>query len=1496
MNRWYLLLILIPVLVFFLTPTDAYKTPPAPAPIPPAPTDLRFVENQGQWEEEVLYNVRLRGGHIVMESGGLRYIFVDYPESAKGHGAKIFGAGKLGLRDSMIRGHVVKMRFLNGNPSPEVFPSFPFPEHYNYYRGEDPSRWADHVKPYRQLDYSAVYPGIDFRMYGDGDHAKYDFIVAPGAEPSLIQLGYEGADNMWLDDEGNLQIKTSIRDITELRPVAWQMDEGVHKEVPIRFALDEEVLSFEFPQGYDKSLPLIIDPALIFSSYTGSFDDNWGFTATYDNDGKLYAGGIIFDQQPGSLTGSSGFPDQPGAFQRSFQGGISDVVLARFNAAGTAFEWATYLGGSQQEQPQSLIANDNGELFVYGRTNSGNFPTTPGAYGRLPEGDNDIFIARINNSGGLVASTRIGGRGSDGENGESVYPSATQAAPPIQFNYGDHARGEIILDRNGDILVAACTQSSDFPTTSNAPRRNLGGSQDGVVFRMSSNLQNLLWSTYLGGNGWDAAFGIKEDFSGNVLVTGGTTSNDLSVPNNPLYGSYQGGPADGFIMKYNSGGNNLLAGTYIGTNRYDQSYFIEVDTSNNVYVTGQTSGNYPVVGNVYSNNGARQFITKLDNNLHRIIYSTRFGQANAANINISPTAFLVDRCENVYVAGWGGSTNNSTGAHHYGAANGLLGATVGMPLRDALQTTTDGSDFYIIVIERDARNLLFGSYMGGNNLSGFGEHVDGGTCRFDPEGIIYHAVCAGCGGFSNFPTTPGVAGPRNNSQNCNLAAFKIELELAGIKASFRPLDQQNQPLEVRGCPPLFVRFDNQTSNDGPGTIYNWDFGNRSTSNQGSPSASFSNPGTYRVKLVAIDSSTCNIVDSAIRTIIVFDEPEVDAGPDEIICDGERVTLRATSNSSNNSYSWGPQTGISGPRNLDSVVVFPPTDQSYIVVVQDSNGCVSSDTVNVLIDQTLEVGVREDTVICRGAIAPLSGTTNGTSFTWSPDATINDPNSLNTFVAPDTTTTYVLSVVSQRGCELEDSVEIEVFEVFTLEDTSLCRGDTLLLATSNGVNFTWSPNVSIDDTTLASPRIWPDQTITYTVEARSNAGCFSTKDVLVVVNGRPTATVGPMDSACFGDTTRVSAGGGVNYLWSPAEDMSNPFSANSLVYPDTTTMYQVIVFDENRCRDTAEVEVTIHPLPVLVIISDDTICEGEPLFLEVTGAQTYLWEPDTTLSDLTIPNPIATPLEPTTYYVTGTDQFGCESDTSISIEIVTRPEVEIDGDNFLCVGETILLTAEGGDNVLWSTNETSNTISVIPNGPTLYYVTAFNGTCEGETDSIIVDEFFEYPVAEFEILPGPNGFAPQVTDFINLSEGAESYFWDFGFNNRTSTLRDPQEEFPYPQQYEVMLIAFSNTGCPDTLTKTINLENYALHVPTGFTPNGDNTNDFWYVGHYGIRTLQVELYNRWGTLIYTANDKDFRWDGTYNGQHVPEGVFVWVINAVSENNITLKRKGTVTLVR
>ena len=237
----------------------------------------------------------------------------------------------------------------------------------------------------------------------------------------------------------------------------------------------------------------------------------------------------------------------------------------------------------------------------------------------------------------------------------------------------------------------------------------------------------MVWSSYLGGREDDAAYAIQLDGQNNVYVSGGTRSTNFPGTAGGVNPAFQGGFSDGFVSKINSDGNNLIQSTYIGTNDYDQSYLIQLDGDNNIYISGQTVGNYPVVPapgkSIYSNPGATQFITKLDNDMSQIILSTVFGSPNANRPNISPTAFLVDKCDNIYVSGWGGETNQENG-----------GFTDNMPITsDAFQSNTDGSDIYLIVLSRDAETLKYGTYLGG--ATGRGEHVDGGTSRFDRKGL-----------------------------------------------------------------------------------------------------------------------------------------------------------------------------------------------------------------------------------------------------------------------------------------------------------------------------------------------------------------------------------------------------------------------------------------------------------------------------------------------------------------------------------------------------------------------------------------------------------------------------------------------------------------------------------------------------------------------------------------------------------------------------------------
>lgn len=424
----------------------------------------------------------------------------------------------------------------------------------------------------------------------------------------------------------------------------------------------------------------------------------------------------------------------------------------------------------------------------------------------------------------------------------------------MRYNYADEIRGEIEIDENNNIYIGSCSKSFDFPTTSTAFQPYYGGGDlDGCLFKFDNSLQNLIWSSYLGGEEHDAIYSIALDDSLNIFCSGGTNSTLFPVSNSAFHNTFQGGRADGFVTNINYNGEQINSSTYYGSNEYDQIFFVDLDRDNNPYLFGQTEKQDSsfIENALWSIPGSGQFVSKLHRNLNNRYYSTVFGSGNG--INISPTAFLVDLCNKMYLAGWGGSVNSLA------MLDNNAGYTKNMPISsDAFQSTsTDSSDFYIMVIEDDASGFVYGSYFGGDQSS---EHVDGGTSRFDRKGKIYQAICAGCGGNSDLPIQPSsVVSPTNNS-NCNLGVFKMEFELPYVLADFEPPNL--------GCEPMTHTFSN-TSVFQNTSSFSWDFGDGNTSNQNSPTHTFLQSGSYQVKLIISDTATCNFSDTIIRTVIVL---------------------------------------------------------------------------------------------------------------------------------------------------------------------------------------------------------------------------------------------------------------------------------------------------------------------------------------------------------------------------------------------------------------------------------------------------------------------------------------------------------------------------------------------------------------------------------------------------------------------------------------------------
>jgi gliding motility-associated-like protein len=831
---------------------------------------MEFVQNKGQWDKRVNYKGDFNTGAFFLEKNGFT-VLLNKPEDVKmlseiKHGIYSKKSPKLpSLKDFIFHSFAYNVSFLGASPKVEQIPDKPLPTYNNYFLGNDKSKWAGDCKIYTAVTYKNVYPNIDVRYYSTQNKLKYDFIVHPGGNPSNIALRYDGGVKLYIKNKA-LIIATTVGDVTELEPYSYQTNTNIKLDVVTKYKVKDNVVSFDV-SNYDHNATLIIDPQLIFSSFTGSVSDDWGYTATPGADGSFFAGGVAF---------SIGYPITLGAFQTTYAGTNPpfsytgyDISIFKFSADGTTRLYATYLGGSDEEQPHSIIADAAGNLIIAGRSNSPNYPllTNIAATGS----GYDIVITKLNATGtALLGSVKIGGSGDDGVNIKDKEDPNVFGDTSLRRNYGDDARSEVILDAANNIVIASCTQSNNFPIA-NAVQPNFGGGlQDGVILKLNPNLSSIIFSTYYGGSLNDACFvAAINPITNNLYIGGATESNNLLGNTAGTISSNFIGNIDGFVTVLQPNGSSVIKTTYIGTTAIDAVYGLKFDRYGYPYIMGTTTGNWIPINALYSVPNSKQFIAKLQPDLSAYIYSTNFGTTDPLP-NISPIAFLVDRCENVYVSGWGGSINFG-----YGYSNS---GTNGLPEVDQIPglPAADGSDFYFFVLKKNAQSQLFGSHFGQDG--GVGDHVDGGTSRFDANGVIYQAMCGNCGNPGNiFPTYPN--GPTypwsatNNSYNCNLAAVKIDMNFAGVATTIQS-SIAGVLNDTLGCLPVLVSFRDTLQK---GVKYFWNFDVVAFPNNidaitlhADTSHYYTSLGIKRVRLISEDSSTCNIRDTSYINIDITD--------------------------------------------------------------------------------------------------------------------------------------------------------------------------------------------------------------------------------------------------------------------------------------------------------------------------------------------------------------------------------------------------------------------------------------------------------------------------------------------------------------------------------------------------------------------------------------------------------------------------------------------------
>lgn len=1146
-----------------------------------------FIENKGQWTSEVNFRCLVSGAALFLRSDGYSHVLYDKGILESWHNGSATPESRP-LRLAHIK---ITCGWLADNGC-TVVGEEETPYYENFFVGNDSRLWASRCRSFRKVSAVSQDGRIRQEWLSHGRNLKYNLHLTPGFDPEKLYLEIEGVDQLLLDEEGNLLMQTAEGFVKEQRPRAWYAD-APGEEITCTYEILGNKVYFRFPETFETGKTITIDPAVWYGTFSGSTADNFGFTATYDAQGNAFVAGNVFNV---------GYPTTVGVFQPNFAFGLNDVSVTKFNSTLSANLWSTYLGGSGAENPHSAVVNNYGDIFILGTTGSSNFPTTSGCFDNsfnggtamnviysfnYPQGC-DIFISRIKADGTqLLASTYVGGSGNDGVN----------LASGLDQNYADVARGEIDIDLFNNIYVASVTQSQNFPGTQNSfgPAYN-GGTQDAVVFKMDNNLTTLIWAGYLGGSGADAAYSLSLEKNANVLVSGGTNSSNFPTTGNPGFSSYNGA-IDGFVTRLKSDGSQILTSIYFGTPQYDQVYFVESGKSGDVYLFGQTkhTGSQLIQNATYFVTGGGQFVTKLNNAMNTVVWSTQWG-TTPGQINISPSAFLVDVCNKIYMSGWGGTVNSQVP----GSTTNGLPATPG-----AIQTNTTGSDFYVMVMEENAAGIYYATFFGGPTSA---EHVDGGTSRFNRKGEIYQAVCGGCGGWSDFPTSPGAWSATNNSSNCNNAIFKINFDFPTLLADFT--------VPPALCAPATITFNNLSTN---GVSYQWNFGNGQTSTQTNPTVTYSTPGTYNVTLVAHNNTgfTCNAVDSMVKQVYIFGN-STQQQPPTYVCDNQPTEIGfPPSGDPSISYQWIPATGLSS--TTVSNPIFNPSVGSTTYQLLISNGLCTDTLIIPVVVQPFPNLSLNDTTVCAGTVnIGFPTAILGATYSWTPTTGLSDPNIANPTATLTQNITYAVTV-TLGNCSTVVTRTINVLSLgsFSTPDTTICRGDSFQitdLPLNPGLTAQWSPATGLSSTTSLQPIASPQTTTTYTIVV-SNGVCSDTLEKTISVLDQP-ADAGPDTLICAGQSVVIGPSSPLSFLtysWSPGTGLSATNIPNPTASPASNTTYVLttsLASNPQAClsSDTVQVNVLASPSGD-VTITEYASCLGLSIKAEPNppgGTGTYTW--------------------------------------------------------------------------------------------------------------------------------------------------------------------------------------------------------------------------------------------------------------------------------------------------
>lgn len=578
---------------------------------------LSFEPNVGQAHKDVDYLARGAGFSINLSPTAATLFLADTTARAKS------GPSHVPNPSARRRLAVVQINLEGANRDAKASARDRLRGVSNYFIGSNPANWHSGVPTFAEVKYRATYPGIDVAYHGQNGRVEFDFDVAPGADPSRIVMGVDGASALNVNRDGDAVMRVGKNSIVLRRPNAWQTRDGLRHPVDVRYrAAGPNKLAFAV-SGYDRTSALTIDPAITYSSYVGGSSAEANAVAV-DTDGNAYIAGWADDACTNCTTP---FPTTEGPL---YAGGNTDAFVLVLNSTGTAVVYSTLIGGNDYDVANSIAVDSTGAAYVAGYTQSTNFatPTNTTTYG----GGGDAWAAKFDPTGALLWARYIGGSGFDSAASIAIPDGCTTPCSPV---------------------VAGVTDSTNFPVTNGS----FVGKEDAWVGQIKADGTAMTFTTLLGGTHRSNANGVAVDGGGSIYLTGGTDTNDFASGFSVASGTPFGGTTDAFAVKLNSTRTAVSYLTFLGGG-FDIGTGIALvpgcASNCNAYVVGTTlSPDFPLTAGTLAQKNfagvADLFVAELDPT-GSTPYITLLGGADGLN-RAALNGIAVDSAGDAFVTG-----------------------------------------------------------------------------------------------------------------------------------------------------------------------------------------------------------------------------------------------------------------------------------------------------------------------------------------------------------------------------------------------------------------------------------------------------------------------------------------------------------------------------------------------------------------------------------------------------------------------------------------------------------------------------------------------------------------------------------------------------------------------------------------------------------------------------------------------------------------------------